>query len=135
MSKKKKVQILLIAAAYDTCLTKLNTQLESKGISITPQTITIVIKIAMEIVEASVLQGTEQKILVEKIVRKVVIDAPITDEKEKLLLDIIDEGIIGNVIDLVISATKGELNVNAVEKAAVGCCLALLKSRNNQPIA
>ena len=131
MSKKKTVQNLLIAAAYDVCLTKLNTELESKGVTITPQTITIVIKIAMEIVEASVLQGTEQKVLVEKIVRKVVVDAPITDEKEKLLLDIISEGIIGNVIDLVISATKGELNVNAVEKAAVSCCLGMLRNRNN----
>ena len=131
MSRKKEVQNLVIAAAYDACLTKLNTELKSKGVKITPQTITIVIKIAMEIVEASVLQGDEQKVLVEKLVRKVVKDAPITDEREKLLLDIIDEGIIGNVIDLVISATKGELNVNAVEKAAVGCCLAMLKSRNN----
>ena len=67
----------------------------------------------------------------KKLVRKVVKDAPITDDREKLLLDIIDEGIIGNVIDLVISATKGELNVNAVEEAAVGCCLAMLKRRNN----
>ena len=131
MSKKKTVQNLLIAAAYDVCLTKLNTELESKGVTITPQTITIVIKIAMEIVEASVLQGEEQKVLVEKLVRKVIIDAPIDDDREKLLLDIIDEGIIGNVIDLVISATKGELNVNAVEEAAVGCCLAMLKSRRN----
>ena len=118
----------LVIAAYDKCLTNLNEILESKGIVITPKTIAIVIKIAMEIVEASSLQGEEQKILVEKLIRKVVKDAPIADDKEKLLLDMIDEGIVGNVIDLIISATKGELNVNAVEKAAVGCCLTLLKS-------
>ena len=62
-------------------------------------------------------------------VKKVVKDAPISDEKEKLLLDMIEEGVVGDVIDLVVSATKGELDINAVEKAAVGCCLALLKSR------
>ena len=54
---------------------------------------------------------------------------PIADEKEKLLLDIIDEGVVGDVVDLVVSATKGEIDVNAAEKAAVGCCLSILKSR------
>ena len=37
----------------------------------------------------------------------------------------IDEGIVGDVIDLVVSASK--LNINVAEKAAVGCCLAILK--------
>ena len=42
----------------------------------------------MEIVEASEAKGEEQKVLVEKLVKQVVIDAPITDEKEKLLLEV-----------------------------------------------
>ena len=41
----------------------------------------------------------------------------------------LDEGIVGDVIDLVVSATKGELDINSVEKVATGCCLAFLKSR------
>ena len=128
-SKNEEVQNLVIAAAYDNCLAKLQTNLESKGIVITSKTITIVIKIAMEIVEASALKGVEQKILVEKLVKKVVKDAPIADDKEKLLLDMIDEGIVGDVIDLVISATRGEIDINTVQKVAVNCCLALIKSR------
>ena len=40
----------------------------------------------------------------------------------------IDEGIVGDVIDLVVSASKGELDINVAEKAAVGCCLAILKT-------
>ena len=86
----------------------------------------------MEIVEATNLKGVEQKNLVEKLVRKVVKDAPITDEKEKLLLDMIDEGVVGDVVDLVVAATNGEVNVNAAEQAAVGCCLAILKSRQSK---
>ena len=39
----------------------------------------------------------------------------------------LDEGIVGDVIDLVVSATKGEIDVNSVEKVATGCCLAFLK--------
>ena len=96
-SKNAEVQNLVIAAAYDDCLARLQLKLESKGIVVTSKTITIVIKIAMEIVEASALKGVEQKILVEKLVKKVVKDAPIADDKEKLLLDMIDEGIVGDL--------------------------------------
>ena len=127
--KKEEISNLLVAVAFDTSLKKLNEKLESRNIEITPRSITIVIKICMEIAEATRLKGKEQKVLVERLVKKVVKDAPISDEKEKLLLDMIEEGVVGDVIDLVISATKGELDINAVEKAAVGCCLALLKSR------
>ena len=115
-----------------TSLKKLNEKLESRNIEITATTITTVIKICMEIAEATKLKGKEQKVLVERLIKKVVKDAPITDEKEKLLLDMIEEGVVGDVIDLVVSATKGELDVNAVEKAAVGCCLAVLKSRQRK---
>jgi len=127
--KKEEISNLLIAVAFDTSFKKLNEKLESRNIEITPGSITIVIKICMEIAEATRLKGKEQKVLVGRLVKKVVKDAPISDEKEKLLLDMIEEGVVGDVIDLVVSATKGELDINAVEKAAVGCCLALLKSR------
>ena len=132
MSKKEEVANMLIAAAFDTSLKKLNNALASKGIEINSKTITTVIKISMEIVEATNLKGVEQKVLVEKLVRKVVKDAPITDDKEKLLLDMIDEGVVGDVVDLVVSATRGEIDVNAAEEAAVGCCLAILKSKQRK---
>ena len=44
----------------------------------------------------------------------------------------LDEGIVGDVIELVVSATKGELDINSVEKVATGCCLAFLKSRKSR---
>jgi len=128
-NKKEEISNLLVAVAFDTSLQKLNETLRSRNIEITSKTITTVIKICMEIAEATKLKGKEQKVLVERLIKKVVKDAPISDEKEKLLLDMVGEGVVGDVIDLVVSATKGELDVNAVEKAAVGCCLALLKSR------
>ena len=127
--KKEEVGKLLIAAAFDASLRKLNAELASRDIVITSKTITTVIQISMEIVEATSLKGEEQKKLVEKLVTKSVKDAPITEEKRKLLLSMIEEGIVGDVIDLVVSATKGELDVNAIEKVAVGCCLSVLKSR------
>jgi len=131
-SKKEELSNMIIAAAFDTSLKKLNSDLASKGIEINSKTITTVIKISMEIVEVTSLKGEQQKKLVEKLVRKVVKDAPIADEKEKLLLDMIDEGVVGDVVDLVVAATKGEIDVNAVEQVAVGCCLSILKSRQSK---
>jgi ribosomal protein L17 len=130
--KKEEVGKLLIAAAFDASLRKLNGELASRDIVITSKTITTVIQISMEIVEATALKGEKQKKLVEKLVTKSVKDAPITEEKRKLLLSMIDEGIVGDVIDLVVSATKGELDVNAIEQVAVGCCLSVLKSRKGK---
>ena len=64
------------------------------------------------------------KKLASKIIRKIIVDAPISDEKEKLCLDMVDEGIVENVIDLVVSASKGELNINAIGGTATACCSA-----------
>lgn len=131
-NKKEEISNLLVAVAFDTSLKKLNETLKYRNIEITSKTITTVIKICMEIAEATKLKGNEQKVLVERLIKKVVKDAPISDENEKLLLDMVGEGVVGDVIDLVVSATKGELDVNAIEKAAVGCCLAVLKSRKRK---
>ena len=38
-----------------------------------------------------------------------------------------DEGILGSTIDMVVAASKGELDLNAAAKVATGCCLSLLK--------
>ncbi len=117
------------AVEYDECLKKLKVKISELNLEITPDSITTVIKLAMEVVEASKLKGEAQKKLVTKIVRKVVVDAPIADEKEKLLLDMIDQGIVGNVIELVVSASKGEVDINAAVKVAAGCCASFLKRR------
>ena len=117
------------AVEYDDCLKKLNLKINQLNLEITPQTITTVIQLGMEIVESSKLKGEAQKKIVTKIVKKVVEDAPISDEKEKLILDLIELGVLGNVIDLVVSASKGEININSAITKASGCCLTFLKRK------
>lgn len=128
-SKREEVSNILVAAAYDAALLKLQSTLKERNIEVSSKTITQIVKIAMEIVEATKLKGKEQKALVEKIVRKIVIEAPLEESKKSIVISMLDEGIVGDVIDLVVSATKGELDINSVEKVATGCCLAFLKSR------
>ena len=131
-SKNGEVSNILVAAAYDAALMKLQSTLKDRNIEVSPKTITQIVKIAMEIVEATKLKGKEQKVLVERIVRKIVTDAPLDDSKKSIVVSMLDEGIVGDVIDLVVSATKGELDINSVEKVATGCCLAFLKSRKEK---
>ena len=76
----------------------------------------------MEVVEATKLKGAAQKELAISLVRQVIVEAPISDEKEKLLLDMIDQGILANTIELVLAASKGNLDINAVVAVASGCC-------------
>ena len=128
MSQKTNETDLVYAEAYSHLLEQLSSELKKNNVDVTPDTITSVIIMAMELVEASQVKGEEQKNLVTAVVRKIVVDAPIGDDKEKLLLDMIDQGVVGNVIELVVSATKGEINVNAAKKAAAGCCWGLAKN-------
>ena len=96
---------------------------------INAETIVTVLRFAMEVVEATQLKGDAQKTLVEKLVKQVVVDAPISDDKEKLLLDMVDNGIVGNMADLVVSASKGEVDINSAVKVASTCCLSFMKQR------
>jgi|TARA_X000000368_G_scaffold414361_1_gene404094 hypothetical protein len=105
---------------FENCYEELKNK--TANLDITPQTIIKVLQFSMEIVEASEAKGEEQKNLVEKLVKQVVVDAPISDFKEKLLLDMIEEGILGDMASLVVSATKGELNINAMAEVAGVCC-------------
>ncbi len=99
------------------------------NMEINAQTVITVLRFAMEVVEATQLKGEAQKELAIKLVRQIVVDAPISDDKEKLLLDMIDAGILADTVELVVDATKGEVDVNAAVKVAAGCCASFLKSR------
>ena len=96
---------------------------------INADTIMQVLRFAMEVVEVTELKGAEQKELAIKLVREVVVQAPIADEKEKLLLDMIDQGVLGNTVDLVVQASKGELDINAAVAVAAGCCASFMKKK------
>ena len=80
----------------------------------------------MEMVESTRLKGAEQKELANRLVRQIVVDAPIADENEKILLDMIDKKVLENTIDLVVAASKGNLDINSVQEVAKTCCLPFL---------
>lgn len=99
-----------------------------RDVEITPQTIITVLRVAMEVVEMTQLKGEDQRVLAVRLVRRAVEEAPISDDREKLLLDMIDNGILDNTIELVVAATRGQINVNTALECATACCN-LLKLR------
>ena len=104
---------------FEKCVKELKKRLE--GVEVCAENFMHVLRYAMEIVELTEFKGKEQKDMALRLVRSVVVDAPISDDKEKLL-DMIDQGVLGNTVDLVVDASKGNLDLNKAVKVATGCC-------------
>ena len=109
-----------------------------ENVSIRPNTIHLVIKYIMELVEETPIKGVEQKEFALKVMRELFQDLT-EGEDELVLLKLLDDGSISNIIDLVVDATNGKLNVNTVMKTSVTClttCLPYLtrKSKNHKTI-
>lgn len=102
------------------------------GREVSPQTLMVVVKYAMEVVELTKLKGSEQRQMVVDVVKQVVVDAPISDEREKLCLDMIESGVLGQTVDLVVDASKGHLDINRVVSLAENCCFSFLSSRRRR---
>ena len=83
-----------------------------------------VLQYAMEIVETTQLRGSQKKAAVVGRVRRMVIDsAPFTSETTRVfLLSVIHDGLLGHMIDVLVSATRGRLNVNATGHATGILC-------------
>ena len=121
----KKDNLDIAEEDYEECRKQL---LDKIGkLEINTQTVIAILKMAMEVVEATQLKGKAQKELCIKLVKDIVIAAPLTGPQETLILNMIDSGVLNNTIDLVIDATQGKLDINAAVGVATGCCGAFMK--------
>ena len=103
---------------YNACYKTLKSKISV--IKIRASTLHLLIKYVMEEIENTPLQGTEQKEMSLKLIRELIID--LTDnEDEEILLKLLDNGSISNMIDLIVDATKGKLNINSLAETSVGC--------------
>lgn len=118
------VEHLVETDIFEDALNTLNKKIGKRVL--TPQYLMIVVKYAMEIVEAIDMKGSEQREFVIDLLKRVVIDAPLSHEHEQICIDMINSGAVGQTIDLIIDATHGRINVNHVEDLAVNCCYSFL---------
>ncbi len=115
---------------YNSTLSKVKEKVSA--ISIRPNTLHLIIKYVMEEVEETSAKGEEQKEMALKIIRALVVDLT-EGADEDVLIKLLDDETISNMIDLIVDATKGKLNINAVANVGAGCfnnCFPYLFSSN-----
>jgi hypothetical protein len=80
----------------------------------------LIIKYVIEIFEGTPITGREKKTMSLKLIRAIIVDLT-EGEDERILTLLLDDGTISDLIELVIDATKGKLDVNVAVKIACGC--------------
>tara|TARA_Y100001980_G_C14328808_1_gene146906 strand:+ start:168 stop:599 length:432 start_codon:yes stop_codon:yes gene_type:complete len=103
---------------YESTLNKLKEKVSL--ITIRSSTLHLILKYVMEEIEETPAKGAEQKEMALKLIRALVIDLTENEDK-KVLLKLLDDGTISNMIDLIVDATKGKLNINTIATVSVGC--------------
>ena len=88
-------------------------------------TLPSILKSVMEVVDNIPMSGADKKIYAIKIVREI-IDEKTYGEEEAVLLLLIDNGTVANMIDLIIDATRGNLNINALGNTVGSCASACI---------
>jgi hypothetical protein len=91
-------------------------------LGISPSTLSLVIKYTMEAVEKTPTKGPAQMDFALRVIGDLIEELPSSDEKG-FLNQTLDNGGIKNTIDLVIQATRGDINVNQVAEVAAKSCL------------
>jgi hypothetical protein len=88
-----------------------------------------ILRIVIECIELQNLKGKQQRKLAEDILLKLVKGSKMDNTQQQLCISIIENGVIGDSIDVIISATKGEINVNkAAETIAKSCLSSAIQS-------
>lgn len=93
-----------------------------RDIGVKPSTLPKIIQFVMEAIEDTPTKGPAQKDFAVKVIGSLIDELHESDEK-KLLQETFKSGGIEGTIDLVVSATKGELNINQVVDVAVNSCI------------
>lgn len=98
-------------------------------IKVGSQTIMLVLEYVIEVVEKiENLKGNKKKGLAILLIKKVVENSDMDEEDRKLCMAMINNGIVGDTIDLVINAVNGKLDFDDVVETGSRCCMfALLK--------
>lgn len=92
----------------------------------------MVLRVTMEAIELEKIKDMNKKQIAETILKELVNESEMSDEKKQICLNLINSGAIGDTINLVVSATKGELELNKKTKKKLLKCLGkCITSANN----
>ncbi len=111
--------------------------LKQENIILKQENMMSILKITMECIEKSSLKGLSQKELAIQILNKLLEEADLDNDTLHVMHNFLDTNLIGDTIDLIVAATKGEFDINKATKVATGCfknisgCFSRLFKRRN----
>jgi len=104
-------------------------ELEKKiqHIKVGAKTLMIILEYVLDIVEnVEGIKGNKKKTLAILLITKVVENAKLDEDDKKLCMAMIDNGVIGDTIDLVVNAHNGKLDLGDVVETGSKCCFFIL---------
>lgn len=88
---------------------------------ISPGSFMLLVRYVMEVVEGKPIKGKAQKDLALEILNLFIDESEFAEADKEMCRTLITSGAVGDTIDLIVDATQGNINVNAVASVAVGC--------------
>ena len=104
-------------------------ELEKKiqHIKVGAKTLMIILEYVLDIVEhVEGIKGNKKKTLAILLITKVVENATLDEDDKNLCMAMIDNGVIGDTIDLVVNAHNGKLDFGDVVDTGSKCCFFIL---------
>ncbi len=105
----------------------INKKMADIGINV--KTLHIIIKYVIEATEQTPLKGKSQKTFALRLIKELIDNMPDSDSDKKTLLNLYETDSISNTIELIVSASKGELGINQVGSCVWSCITACMKSK------
>ena len=143
--KLSEIEIPDLSSSIESLTEELLKKIEETGESLSENSLMNIVLYSMEIVESHSLNGSAKKRYVQDMIRRVATGTNELDsDTTNMIYRLIDNGLVENAINMVISASKGEFNINTIkeeaievaeeviEETATGClmtCLKALKKR------
>ena len=103
---------------YNNCLNTIKNKLSKLDTHL--NNIHLLIKYVMETIEETELKGIDQKKLALAIIQDIISEIKNEDEKKRLE-ELLHNNTISNIIELIVDATKGKINVNNISLIAGNC--------------
>jgi len=114
-----KEMITIVVKDFAYCKEEFLKNIKENNVSVSPETIMRLLRMAMVIVEKTNETGSKKKEFVLNLLTEVVMtnDMMILEHKQEAL-HLIKGGVVSDAIDFLIDATRGKFDVNKVEKIA-----------------
>jgi hypothetical protein len=111
--------VTIVVKDFNYCHQEFLKQIKENNLSINPESIMRLLRIAMIIVEQTGQSGSKKKEFVTNLLMEVITNTDsISPEHKREALNMISGNIVSDSIDFLIDASKGKFNINKVEEIA-----------------